>query len=317
MAQKALVLLNMGGPNNLDEVKLFLHNMFNDKNIITVKSDFLRRFIAFMITTSRTKKAQSNYAKIGGKSPLVDYTQRLVDKLQKALPSLHVTFAMRYTPPFCESVIQELQAHNIDEVILLPLYPHYSTTTTKSSVEDFRDVAHALGYNGKINIIDHFYEDEHYNHVIVQRIKEALGTQDPSHFELIFSAHSLPQKIIDKGDVYQHEITLHVKIVEALLNAQNMHFKKVHLAYQSKLGPLKWLEPSLEKTLTSLNNKNALIVPISFTIDNSETEFELSQEYAEVAHNLKFENYLVAKCPNDDDAFVQTISNWVADQVMA
>jgi len=315
MAQKALVLLNMGGPNNLDEVKLFLHNMFNDKNIITVKSNFLRRFIAFMITTSRTQKAQNNYAKIGGKSPLVGYTQALVDKLQKTLPSLHVTFAMRYTPPFCERVIEELQAQKIDEVILLPLYPHYSTTTTKSSVEDFKDVAHALGYNGKISIMDHFYEDVQYNHVIIQRIKEALGKNDPSHFELIFSAHSLPQKIIDKGDVYQHEISLHVKIIEALLKAENMHFKNVHLAYQSKLGPLKWLEPSLETTLSSLENKNVVIVPISFTIDNSETEFELSIEYAEVAHNLKFENYLVAKCPNDDDAFVQAISNWVECQV--
>ena len=114
MAQKALVLLNMGGPNNLDEVKLFLSNMFNDKNIITVKSSLLRRFIALMITTSRTKTAQANYAKLGGKSPLVGYTQKLVDKLQDALPSLHVNFAMRYTPPFCEGVIRELQEKGIE-----------------------------------------------------------------------------------------------------------------------------------------------------------------------------------------------------------
>ncbi len=307
MKQKALVLLNMGGPNNLDEVKLFLSNMFNDKNIITVKSSLLRRFIAVMITTSRTKKAQANYAKLGGKSPLVGYTQQLVDKLQKVMPDYYVTFAMRYTPPFCEGVIRELQAKGIDEVVLLPLYPHYSTTTTKSSVEDFMDVAKALGYKGNIQIIERFYENEAYNRLLVKKIKEVLGENDPSSMELIFSAHSLPQKIIAKGDPYQKEITLHVGLIDNLLKEENLHFKAIHLAYQSKLGPVKWLEPSLEDTLKSLSNKNALIVPISFTIDNSETEFELSQEYAEVAHHLGFERYLVAKCPNDDDAFVECI----------
>lgn len=307
MKQKALVLLNMGGPNNLDEVKLFLSNMFNDKNIITVKSSLLRRFIAVMITTSRTKKAQANYAKLGGKSPLVGYTQQLVDKLQKVMPDYYVTFAMRYTPPFCEGVIRELQAKGIDEVVLLPLYPHYSTTTTKSSVEDFMDVAKALGYKGNIQIIERFYENEAYNRLLVKKIKEVLGENDPSSMELIFSAHSLPQKIIAKGDPYQKEITLHVGLIENLLKEENLHFKAIHLAYQSKLGPVKWLEPSLEDTLKSLSNKNALIVPISFTIDNSETEFELSQEYAEVAHHLGFKRYLVAKCPNDDDAFVECI----------
>lgn len=309
MAQKALVLLNMGGPNNLDEVKLFLSNMFNDSNIITVKSALLRRLIAFIITTSRTKQAQANYAKLGGKSPLVGYTQQLVDKLQNALPSLHVNFAMRYTPPFCNEVITELQKREIEEVILLPLYPHYSTTTTKSSVEDFMKVAKALGFKGKIRVIDRFYEDERYNLLLVKNIKEALGKNDPTQMELIFSAHSLPQKIIANGDPYQKEITLHVKLIAALLRKENLHFKAIHLAYQSKLGPVKWLEPSMERKLTSLENKNALIVPISFTIDNSETEFELCMEYAELAHKLGFDRYIVAKCPNDDEAFVECIKH--------
>ena len=311
MAQKALVLLNMGGPNNLEEVKLFLSNMFNDSNIITVKSSLLRRFIAFMITTSRTKTAQANYAKLGGKSPLVGYTQQLVAKLQNALPSLDVNFAMRYTPPFCDTLIQELKDKGIEEVILLPLYPHYSTTTTKSSVEDFMKVARALDFKGKIRVIDRFYEEETYNRLLVKKIKEALGEQDPSQIELIFSAHSLPQKIIANGDPYQKEITLHVKLIKSLLEEENLHFKDVHLAYQSKLGPVKWLEPSMEAKLTSLNNKNALIVPISFTIDNSETEFELCMEYAELAHQLGFERYLVAKCPNDDDLFVECITRLI------
>jgi len=304
--QKALVLLNMGGPNNLDEVKVFLSNMFNDANIITVKSSLLRRFIAFMITTSRTKKAQANYAKLGGKSPLVGYTKQLVEKLQSALPSLHVNFAMRYTPPFCDALIEELKAKGIEEVILLPLYPHYSTTTTKSSVEDFMKVARALEFKAKIRVIDHFFENKIYNRLLVRKIKEALGENDPTQMELIFSAHSLPQKIIANGDPYQSEISLHVKLVEQLLEKENMQFKAVHLAYQSKLGPIKWLEPSMEEKLSTL------IVPISFTIDNSETEFELSMEYAELAHRLGFERYVVTKCPNDDEAFVECITQLIA-----
>ena len=309
--KKALVLLNMGGPNNLDEVKVFLSNMFNDANIITVKSALLRRFIAFMITSTRTKKAQANYAKLGGKSPLVGYTKQLVEKLQSALPALHVTFAMRYTPPFCDAVIEELKAKGIEEVILLPLYPHYSTTTTKSSVEDFMKVAKALGFQARIRVIDRFFENASYNRLLVKKIKEALGENDPTQMELIFSAHSLPQEIIANGDPYQREITLHVKLVEQLLHEEGVQFKEVHLAYQSKLGPVKWLEPSMEEKLSTLENKNALIVPISFTIDNSETEFELSMEYAELAHQLGFERYIVAKCPNDDEAFVECIKGLI------
>lgn len=313
MQKKAVVLLNMGGPNSLDEAQLFLHNMFNDPNIITTKSPILRRLIASMIVTFRTKKAQANYARLGGKSPLVGYTQKLVDKLQKALPDRYITFAMRYTPPFCEGVIQELQEQGIQDVVLLPLYPHYSTTTTKSSLEDFDAIATKCAYHPKLTKIERFYDNTTYNHVLVQTIKEALGDNDPSTIDLIFSAHSLPQKIVDKGDPYQHEIHSHVTLLKELLLKEGVVFRDIHLAYQSKLGPIKWLEPSLKNTLKSLENKNALIVPLSFSLDNSETEFELSMEYQELAHTLGFERYLVAKCPNDKDDFVACLKALVLD----
>ncbi len=309
--KKAVVLLNMGGPNNLEEVRLFLHNMFNDPNIITVKSSLLRRFIAFMITSTRTKKAQENYAKLGGKSPLVGYTKKLTEKLQRALPEMRVSFAMRYTPPFCECVIRELQAEAVEEVILLPLYPHYSTTTTKSSLEDFNEVAQRLGFHAKTSVVARFFEDTHYNLLLLEKIKEALSNRPAKTVELIFSAHSLPQKIVDNGDPYQKEIEQHVSILTELLAKHNLQFKNIHIAYQSKLGPVKWLGPSLEETLASLTHKNVLIVPLSFTIDNSETEFELCIEYQEVAHQLHFEHYDVVRCPNDDDAFVACLKNLV------
>lgn len=312
MQTKALILLNMGGPNNLDEVEVFLHNMFNDKNIITVKSDLLRSFIAFMIVSSRTKAAKKNYEKLGGKSPIVGYTKKLVTKLQNELQDTFITFAMRYTPPFASNAIEELKDKNIKEIVLLPLYPQFSTTTTKSSLEDFREALEKSAFKVKIKSIKRFFKNEAYNNLLITRIEEALGGRNPKEFELIFSAHSLPQKIVEKGDPYEREILLHVEYLKALLVQKGLEFQNIHVAYQSKLGPVKWLEPSLETKLKSLTCKKVIISPLSFTVDNSETEFELDIEYREVAQELGFEEYLVAKCPNDADAFIEVIKEIIA-----
>ncbi|MDA7848033.1 ferrochelatase [Sulfurospirillum sp.] len=309
--KKALVLLNMGGPNNLDEVEVFLKNMFNDKNIITVKSDLLRSFISFMIVTSRKKEARSNYAKLGGKSPIVGYTKQLIEKLQNEFKDTYVTFAMRYTPPFAKDAVEELKQKGITEVTILPLYPQYSTTTTKSSLEDFEEALESL--HVKTLHVDRFYENRLYNELIIEKIEDKLVNKKAEDFELIFSAHSLPQKIVDNGDPYQKEILSHVEILKDILKEKNIVFKNIHVAYQSKLGPVKWLDPSLEDKLKSLTCKKVIISPLSFTIDNSETEFELSIEYKEVADELGFEEYLVAKCPNDSDKFVKAISQIVTD----
>ena len=309
--KKALVLLNMGGPKSLDEVEVFLSNMFKDKNIITIKSDLLRSIISYMIVKSRKKEACSNYAKLGGKSPIISYTKRLVKKLQNELKDTYVTFAMRYTPPFAKDVVEELKQKGITEVTLLPLYPHYSTTTTKSSLEDFKEALESL--HVKTFQIERFYENRLYNELLIEKIEEQLTNRDPKEFELIFSAHSLPQKIVDNGDPYQKEILLHIELLKNILKEKNIIFKNIHIAYQSKLGPLKWLEPSLETLLGSLTCKKILISPISFTLDNSETEFELSIEYKEIAKELKYDEYLVAKCPNDSDKFVKAISQIVTN----
>jgi ferrochelatase len=315
MRKKALVLLNMGGPNNLGEVEVFLKNMFNDKNIISVKSDLLRSFIAFMIVTSRKSEARKNYEKLGGKSPIVGYTKDLVTKLQKELKDLHVSFAMRYTPPFASEVIEELKQKNIQDIILLPLYPQFSTTTTKSSLEDFRAMLRASGYQAKLSSVKRFFTNTTYNSLLIEKIVEALQGKNSKEFTLIFSAHSLPQKIVDKGDPYQKEILLHVEYLKDLLKEKGIDFQDIKVAYQSKLGPVKWLEPSLEEMLKSLTCKKIIISPLSFTIDNSETEFELDIEYREVAQELKFEEYLVAKCPNDSDTFIKAIKEIIAPKM--
>lgn len=311
--QKGVVLLNMGGPNNLSEVEVFLKNMFNDKNIITVKSDLLRSFIAFMITTFRKKTAIENYKLLGGKSPIVENTERLIQALQKEFNDIIITYAMAYTPPFADEAIEKLLT--CKEVLLIPLYPHYSTTTIKSSLEDFDLHVKKLNADFHTKTIKEFYENNLYNNLLIKLIKQTLNNDNPKEFDLIFSAHSLPQKIVNSGDPYEEQIKNHVKILENLLIKNKINFHKTHLAYQSKLGPVKWLEPELAQKLKELENKKVIIFPISFTIDNSETDFELSMEYKEEASDLGFKDYRVCKCPNYETDFVNFLTQMINENL--
>jgi len=204
-----------------------------------------------------------------------------------------------------------VKSKGIDEVVLLPLYPHYSTTTVKSSLEDFDEWAKRLDFAPKVRIIPPYYKESSYNEAIIKTIEERLSI-DPTEIDLIFSAHSLPQKIVDRGDSYQKEVQDHKQILSNLLKKRGYQFRSTHLAYQSKLGPVKWLEPTLESVLKSLDSKKALIVPISFTLDNSETIFELGMEYKELADELGFEFYEVASCPNSSRWLVEAFKGLIS-----
>lgn len=298
----ALVLLNMGGPRNKEELELFLRNMFNDKNILTMKSDLLRSMIASLIVFSRKNSAWENYEAIGGESPINRLTEELIEKLQKVLPHTYVTQAMRYTPPFAAKCVEQIKQHNITDVTLLPMYPHYSTTTTKSSVEDFQERAKGLF---DITIIEPFYKNETYNKAIINEIKRQVG--DSTDYNLIFSAHGLPQKIVDNGDPYEKQVNEHVLILTQMFQSHGVELESIHLAYQSKVGPMKWLEPSLEKKLEGFKDKKVVIYPIAFIIDNSETDFELGIEYKEVAEDLGVKEYKVCSCVNSEPIFIEAI----------
>jgi ferrochelatase len=213
---------------------------------------------------------------------------------------------MRYTPPFAAKCVEQIKQKNIQEVILLPLYPQYSTTTTKSSVEDFTEIANNAF---SIKIIDPFYKNDTYNDAIVEEICSKVD--NTREFNLIFSAHGLPQKIVDAGDPYEKHINEHVEILKAKLKEKNIEFESINLAYQSKVGPMKWLQPSLESALEKFENKNVLIYPIAFIVDNSETHYELSIEYKEVAHDLKIKQYRVCSCVNDSDKFIEAIKEMI------
>ncbi|XPV67864.1 MAG: ferrochelatase [Halarcobacter sp.] len=302
--KKALILLNMGGARNKDELRMFLTNMFNDKNILTIKSDFFRSLLASFIVKMRTDKAWENYKLIGSRSPINPLTEKLVSKLNDILSDVCVMQVMRYTPPFASESIKELKRKKIKDVILFPLYPQYSTTTTKSSVEDFIEVA-GNGFN--IEVIEPFYKNDKFNDAIIDTIKSTV--ENYGEYNLIFSAHGLPQKIVDKGDPYEKQVNEHVEILSQKLSKNKIEFKSISLAYQSKVGPMKWLTPSLDDTLTKYRNQKVLIYPIAFIIDNSETDFELSLEYKELADKIGILDYKVCKCVNDSRMFIEAIKD--------
>ncbi len=297
--KRAVLLMNMGGPNNLDEVEVFLNNMFNDKRIIGAPKP-IRAMIAKFITYKRKDEAKANYAHIGGKSPLVGYTKQLIENLESSIKDASIHMVMRYTPPF---------ASDVDEFYAIPMYPHYSTTTTLSSYEDLYETFDKLRIKARVKTIDDYYSDGYCINSIVERIKESLNGEDPAEYELIFSAHGLPKRVIAKGDSYQKHIRRNVYHARKALMSAGVNFHNTHLAYQSRLGPLEWIRPYLEDKLKALKKKKVIIFPIAFTVDNSETEFELEIEYREKAQEMGFEEYRVAKAPNSHPEFVKCLTN--------
>lgn len=309
--KKVVILLNMGGADNLSQVEIFLKNMFNDPFILTIKNKKIRSILAWLITKMRLKNATSNYKKIGGKSPIGDITRSLISKLNLKFgnENLKFDYAMNYTPPFAYEVLKNYK--NFDEIILFLLYPHHSTTTITSSLYSVNKTLLDLKITSKIKIINYFYKNENYNNIIIENIQNKLGNLDPKDINLIFSAHSLPKKIIQKGDLYEKHIKDHVKILTNILKYRKINFNSVSLAYQSRLGPIEWLGPNLSEVLPTLTKKSALIYPISFCIDNSETDFELDIEYRHIANNHEFKYYEVVKAPNDNDKFVEFINSLI------
>ncbi len=303
---KAIILMNMGGASNLDEIEIFMQNMFNDHRIIGAPP-FIRSKLAKFIMASRLAEVKENYKLIGGGSPLLEITRSVQRKLQERIDDAIVEVVMRYTSPFAMEVLSDLKRRGIAKLFLIPMYPQFSTTTTASSIEDIRHCAAKIGYHPTIVSVLDYFDFEPFLESVEERIVQGVEHEDPSELNLIFSAHGLPMSVIKKGDPYQKQVEAEVRLHVERLKRKGLVFNQVHLAYQSKVGPMKWLTPSLQRVLEEIKNKKALIYPISFTIDNSETLFELDIEYKEVAEKLKFEIYKVCKCPNDSDSFVDAL----------
>lgn len=293
-----VILLNLGGPDSLDAVRPFLYNLFSDREIIRLGPAFLQGPIAKLIATRRSKKTREMYRQIGGKSPLVEITRAQADALQRALDddatpdhSFMVTTGMRYWHPFIEDAVSHLCHNRVQHIVGLSLYPQYSIATSGSALTRFREATSRCGVPS--TTIDSWHTHPLYIAALVDVIKKGLRAfSSPSapdtraqteSIHVVFSAHSLPKKIIDEGDPYvEHTLETIGEIVKAIPI-------RWHLSYQSKSGPVKWLEPSTEETLAELarmGTRNVLIVPISFVSDHIETLYEIDILYQNLAREL-------------------------------
>jgi ferrochelatase len=318
-----VVLLNLGGPDSPDAVKPFLFNLFNDPEIINFPLSFLfRKRLAKLISDKRSPRIVEQYNQIGGKSPINELTQRQANALQKELDGnivSRVYIAMRYWKPFTEEVMRQIEKDEINEVVLLPLYPQFSKSTTGSSVKEWNRLAikHPYVKELKTTVIERYYDYIPYIDSIVERINQTLGKfpkDELNNVHIMFSAHGTPVKLVREGDPYQQEI---IKTVVAVTERGKFP-QKHHLSYQSKVGPQKWLEPKTPDVIEKLAGegvKYMLIVPIAFVSDHLETLFEIGIEFRHLAKEKGVEQFEVMEGLNDSPKFIKALKELVLDRV--
>jgi len=308
-----VILLNLGGPDSLQAVRPFLYNLFSDREIIRLGPAPMQKPLAWLISTLRSPKTEKMYSQIGGKSPILDITRAQAMALEEALNkksnsphSFKVYIGMRYWRPFTEEVVAQMSRDGIKKVIGLSLYPQYSVTTSGSSISEFRKAASRYGM--EIIIVDSWHNHPLYIEALVDVIKRGLASfERESNPHILFSAHSLPQKIIDQGDPYVDQTVETIREIEKLLPIT------WHLSYQSKSGPVKWLEPSTEDKLEELAHagiKNVLVVPISFVSDHIETLYEIDILYKDLAGKLGI-NLKRTESLNDHPKFIAALQDIV------
>jgi ferrochelatase len=279
----AVVLFNLGGPDQLSSVKPFLFNLFNDPAIIGAPS-VIRYFLAKLISKRREKTAQEIYSFMGGKSPILEQTINQAETLEKKLKGeeniYKIFISMRYWQPFVNETIKEVINWGPQEVILLPLYPQFSTTTSGSSLVSWRDAALKNKYQIPTKIICCYPTEENF---ILAHTKSIKNNKDQKqNIKLLFSAHGLPEKIINKGDPYQNQVEKTVNKIIENINEKEITYT---ICYQSKVGPLKWIGPSTENEIikAARDKKTIVLIPIAFVSEHSETLVELDIEYKEIA----------------------------------
>lgn len=319
MKKTAIVLFNLGGPDQLPAVKPFLFNLFNDRAIIDLPK-IPRYLLAKLISNRRNKTACEIYENIGGKSPILEITNAQGEALEKELSfsgDFKVFVCMRYWHPMSSQIAKKIKEYGADEIIMLPLYPQFSTTTTGSSFQDFEKALNKENITAKVKKVGCYPRNqkfvESHARLIKLAIKQAI-LDGNKKYRLLFSAHGLPQKIIDKGDPYAFQVEQTVLAIMATIK-QDSDFKRkkidYNICYQSKVGPLKWTTPSLddEISLAAIDKKGVIIIPIAFVSDHSETLVELDIEYKEMAQEQKVPFYYRVKALNDDGYFIQCLAD--------
>lgn len=292
MKKTAVILFNLGGPEKLSDVRPFLFNLFSDKAIIPLPNP-ARWALAVIISTFRNRKAKEIYKQMGGGSPLLRLTKDQARALEKKLGSgFKVFVSMRYWHPFSGDVMGDLKEYKPEEVLFVPLYPQFSTTTTESSFEDFRKSMKKNKIKANVKALCCFFENDLFikahRDQILKEIKKIKGEEKET--TLLFSAHGLPVSVIEGGDPYQEQVEKTVKRITAHPSLKK--FRKI-VCYQSKVGPKKWLEPSTEEEIKKAgrNGEKVVVVPIAFVSEHSETLVELDVEYRDFATNSGVKEY--------------------------
>ena len=293
-----VLLLNLGGPDSLSAVQPFLYNLFSDREIIRLGPAFLQKPLAWLISFLRSAKTRAAYTLIGGRSPIRELTLDQAKALEQSLneesaaisreTAFRVFVGMRYWHPFTEDAVRHISAEGIDRVLVLSLYPHYSVATTASSFSELKRVLTSFPSIRTHHILS-WYDYPLYIDALAEKIDKGLAMFcssspaaeiSPDDVHLLFSAHSLPKKFVEEGDPYVDHIMATVKAVTARFS------NPWELSYQSKSGPVAWLEPSTEQMLEKMASggvKNVLAVPVSFVSDHIETLYEIDMLYKDMA----------------------------------
>ncbi len=311
MKKIAVVLMNMGGPDSLDAIEPFLYNLFSDHDIIQIPK-LIQKPVAKIISKTRSKKTKQYYEYMGGKSPQKEQTLKQAEKLQILLGERYkVVVAMRYWHPFTQEALEKLKKEDIEKIILLPLYPQYSKTTTGSSFNEFYRQLKKFQKEGFFKNIPVVEIKSYHNHPLfikawVQLIKKTVPDEN---FYFLFSAHSLPEKIIKQGDPYKDQVEETVKLV-----MKNFPQTEYSIAYQSKVGPVKWLEPMTDQEIIRLAKKgvkNIAVIPITFVSEHSETLYELDKQYGDLAKKHGIQSYIRVPTLQTEELFIQTLKDLV------
>lgn len=311
MHKTAVVLFNLGGPDDIDSVRPFLFNLFNDPGIIRQPQP-IRWLLAAVLSLFRAHKAKAIYQQMGGKSPILDQTIAQANALLKLLQphgEYKVFVCMRHWHPKSDSVAKNVRAYLPDKVILLPLYPQFSTTTTGSSLEDWQRAAKKAGLDVPTKKICHYHDSFGFIAAHVNTIKDVYWkAAEEEKPRVLFSAHGLPESIIASGDPYQEQIEKTVELVTQVLAIDGLDWR---ICYQSKVGPKKWIGPSTEEEIIQAGKDGAavLVVPIAFVSEHSETLVEIDIEYRELAKEHGVSNYWRVPALGCDPYFIQALAD--------
>ncbi len=314
----AVVLFNLGGPDGPDAIRPFLFNLFNDPAIIGLPGPF-RWLLAKLIAGRRAPVAREIYGRLGGGSPLLALTREQAAALEAELNAsphasgpdeYRVFVAMRHWHPFARETAAEVEAFGPDRVVLLPLYPQFSTTTTGSSIEDWRGAAAKQGIAAETRAICCYPLADGWIAAQADLLKRKLAEAGDAELRVLFSAHGLPKKVVDRGDPYQWQVE---RTAETLAGACGLEGEDWRVCYQSRVGPLEWLSPSLDEELerAAADGTGVAVLPIAFVSEHSETLVELDVEYAGRARELKLPQYVRVPAVGAHPDFISALAGQV------